>query len=115
MYTRNSSRCAFGHFGSSWFMVVQIICDRSDKPKNELNSSPGITFIIVMTVAKISKRASDALQNGVRGIGRFPWDLVAFVQRGIAVELKEFLELVTHSHVMMHTVAHVADFTGERF
>ena len=52
MYTRNSSRCAFGHFGSSWFIVVQIICDRSDKPKNELDSSPGITFIIVMTVVR---------------------------------------------------------------
>jgi hypothetical protein len=42
-------------------------------------------------------------------------DVIAFDADLTLNELKEFLELFTDGHVMVDTVAHIADFTGERF
>ena len=46
MYTGNSSGGAFGHYGSSWLIVVQIISDRSDMPKGKLDRRRQFTFIL---------------------------------------------------------------------
>jgi hypothetical protein len=42
-------------------------------------------------------------------------NVVAFDADLTLNELKVFLELVTDGHVMVDTVEHIADFTGERF
>jgi hypothetical protein len=92
--------------------MVQIISARSDKPNDELDSAPAIHIHTVMIAVEMTPRRSGALRkDALRADGRFLRDVFAFVQREMAVALAEFLELVTDGHVMMHTVAHVADFT----
>ena len=65
-----------------------------------------------MIDAEISEMASDTLHNALRGDGRICGMCSASFSVMIAVELKEFLELITDGE---DTVADIADFTGEQF